>query len=109
MAVHGLNPSSNSDEDHAFNTWRKSSGDHEKLWLRDNLPGESPEARVLLYIYNASLFLGGERGRFVDQANMFLEDLRLERTKVKPMTSMAIFSRLKLELGPQTTFDPPRP
>ncbi|MCJ1383288.1 hypothetical protein MMC17_006401 [Xylographa soralifera] len=49
IAVHGLNPKNT--EYHAEATW--TSGD--KLWLRDFLPQSLPNARILLFGYNANV------------------------------------------------------
>ena len=70
------------DVQHAWNTWRKPSGDDGRLWLRDDLPKHMPEARIFLYEYNSRLIYGGDKSRFVDKANDLLEALRGERKKV---------------------------
>lgn len=78
--MHGLNP--RSDSNHAWNTWTKSTGGTERLWLRDDLPAYTPQARIFLYEYNSKLILGAEKGRFFDKANELLEAIRIERKKV---------------------------
>lgn len=42
VAVHGLNPHSKPDEQHAWDTWRKPAGPAGRLWLRDDLPKVAP-------------------------------------------------------------------
>jgi triacylglycerol esterase/lipase EstA (alpha/beta hydrolase family) len=49
VAVHGLNPTNT--EFHAESTWM--AGD--KLWLKDFLPSQLPNARVLLFGYNSNV------------------------------------------------------
>ncbi|KAH6669946.1 hypothetical protein B0J14DRAFT_640925 [Halenospora varia] len=48
IAVHGLNPRSRNDRDHAWDTWRKPSGLEGRLWLRDDLPQHVPQTRRYL-------------------------------------------------------------
>lgn len=81
IAVHGLNPRSIPDTDHAWDTWRKPSGEKGRLWLRDDLPKYAPYARIFLYQYNSKLVYGGDKARFIDKANDLLEALRIERKK----------------------------
>ena len=38
-----------------------------------------PDARIFIYEYNSNLVFGGTQGTFSDTANVFLEDLYLER------------------------------
>lgn len=80
--MHGLNPRSVPEADHAWDTWRKPSGDNGRLWLREDLPKYAPHARIFLYQYNSKLVYGGDKARFIDKANDLLEDLRIERKKV---------------------------
>ena len=80
--MHGLNPRSVPEVDHAWDTWRKPSGDKGRLWLREDLPKYAPDARIFLYQYNSKLVYGGDKARFIDKANDLLEDLRIERKKV---------------------------
>ena len=80
--MHGLNPRSVPEADHAWDTWRKPSGDEGRLWLRDDLPKYTPYARIFLYQYNSKLVYGGDKARFIDKANDLLEALRIERKKV---------------------------
>ena len=88
VAVHGLNPYSKSDEQHAWDTWRKPAGLTGRLWLRDDLPKVAPQSRIFLYEYNSTLLYGGDKGRFIDKANDLLEALRAERKKVLTLWSL---------------------
>lgn len=77
VAVHGLNPRSRDDTEHAWNTWRnRASG---RLWLRDDLPQSTPDARIFIYEYNATAVYGKDKSTFVDKSNELLEALRAER------------------------------
>ena len=80
--MHGLNPRSVPEADHAWDTWRKPSGDKGRLGLREELPKFAPYARIFLYQYNSKLVYGGDKARFIDKANDLLEALRIERKKV---------------------------
>ncbi|KAM0439935.1 hypothetical protein ACHAPT_001034 [Fusarium lateritium] len=81
VAVHGLNPRSKSDQDHAWDTWRTPPGPDGRLWLRDELPKELPGARIFLYEYNSTAVYGKDRTTFIDKVNAFLEALRIDRRK----------------------------
>ncbi|ETS73696.1 hypothetical protein PFICI_14642 [Pestalotiopsis fici W106-1] len=79
IAVHGLNPRSKKDADHAFDTWRTPAGETGRLWLRDDLPCVLPDTRICLYEYNATAVYGKDRDTFVGKANELLEAIRIER------------------------------
>lgn len=82
VAVHGPNPRSKDDEQHAWDTWRKPAGDQGRLWLKDDLPERyTTQARIFLWVYNSTLVYGRDRGQFIDKANDLLEALRIERRK----------------------------
>ncbi|KAJ4326183.1 hypothetical protein N0V84_003234 [Fusarium piperis] len=81
VAVHGLNPRSIPDQDHAWDTWRTPAGPEGKLWLRDELPKELPLARIFLYEYNSTALYGKDHSTFVDKVNAFLEELRIDRRR----------------------------
>ncbi|RSL38692.1 hypothetical protein CEP53_014656 [Fusarium sp. AF-6] len=81
VAVHGLNPRSKPDQEHAWDTWRTPAGPEGKLWLRDELPKELPHARIFLYEYNSTAVYGKDRTTFIDKVNGFLEELRIDRRK----------------------------
>ena len=79
IAVHGLNPRSKNDRDHAWDTWRKPSGPQGRLWLRDDLPQHVPKTRIFLYEYNSTAVYGKDRDTFIGKANELLEAIRIER------------------------------
>ncbi|KAK5652162.1 hypothetical protein OQA88_10804 [Cercophora sp. LCS_1] len=79
FAVHGLNPRSKKDADHAWDTWRTPAGPRGRLWLRDDLPQHIPSSRIFLYQYNSTAVYGRDRTTFVDKANDLLEAIRAER------------------------------
>ncbi|CAM1505036.1 Fc.00g106730.m01.CDS01 [Cosmosporella sp. VM-42] len=83
IAVHGLNPKSKVDSDHAWDTWRTPAGEDGRLWLRDDLPKFLPDARIFLYEYDSTLAYGKDRSTFIDKANMFLEAIRIRRKGVE--------------------------
>ncbi|KAK7967686.1 uncharacterized protein PG986_001963 [Apiospora aurea] len=79
IAVHGLNPQSKGDADHAWDTWRTPEGPAGHLWLREDLPAEVPGARIFLYKYNATVVYGQDRGNFVEKASELLEAIVVKR------------------------------
>ena len=50
-----------------------------RLWLRDDLPKTTPDARIFLYEYDSSAVYGNDQGTFVDKANELLEAIRVKR------------------------------
>ncbi|KGO58308.1 hypothetical protein PEX2_068180 [Penicillium expansum] len=71
ITVHGLNPRSKNDADHAWDTWRTPSGNSGRLWLRDDLPSSVPESRIFLYEYDARAVYGKDKvmgGLLIKQA-----------------------------------------
>jgi hypothetical protein len=83
VAVHGLNPRSKNDADHARDTWRTPPGSEGRLWLREDLPRHVPDSRIFLYQYNATAVYGKDRDTFVGKANELLEAIRIERDKAE--------------------------
>lgn len=82
VAVHGLNPLNNSD--HARLTWEATLRDGSKrMWLRDDLPGKLPYARIFLYEYEAAVAYSTDRSTFVDKARDLLERIRIRRLDFK--------------------------
>lgn len=79
FAVHGLNPRSKNDADHAWDTWRTPSGQGGRLWLRDDVPKHLPKSRIFLYEYEATAVYGKDRDTFIGKANDLLESIRIER------------------------------
>ena len=83
IAVHGLNPGSGNDIDHAWDTWRKPSGPQGRLWLRDDLPDSISESRIFLYEYRSIDVYGGNAVAFIEAANELLIAIRAERVGVE--------------------------
>ncbi|KAI1462435.1 hypothetical protein F4805DRAFT_410628 [Annulohypoxylon moriforme] len=73
VAVHGLNPLNN--ESHAEATWTI----EDKLWLRDFLPKKAPNARILLFGYNANVAFRTAAAGVREQAENLLNQLDLHR------------------------------
>ena len=101
VAVHGLNPSGS--ETHAVDTWEDKKS--RNLWLRDRIPQQQPNARIFLYDYNSSPVFGNSQGRFSDEANLFLEHLRLKRRKVSFLPRRSMPGTYTCKKGPQTSVD----
>ncbi|KAI9681249.1 MAG: hypothetical protein M1817_002531 [Caeruleum heppii] len=83
VAVHGLNPTST--EHHAEATWTANG----RLWLRDFLPAQLPQARILLFGYNANVAFESSVAGVRGQAENLLNRLDLARsalhtTKLNP-------------------------
>ena len=83
IAVHGLNPRSKNDTNHAWDTWRTPLGAQGRLWLRDDLPQYVSESRIFLYEYNATAVYGKDKDTFIGKANELLEAIRIERDEVE--------------------------
>lgn len=77
--MHGLNPRSKSEADHAWDTWRTPSGSEGHLWLREDLPALVPGARIFLYQYDAAAAYGTDKGNFHDKASSLLEAVDVKR------------------------------
>ncbi|KAL4937603.1 hypothetical protein BDV06DRAFT_226801 [Aspergillus oleicola] len=74
VAIHGLNPKNK--ENHAERTWEASNG---KMWLRDFLPKQLPQARILLFGYNSNVSIQSSSAGVREQAQYLLNRLWLER------------------------------
>lgn len=74
VAIHGLNPFNK--QTHAEDTW--TAGD--KLWLRDFLPKQVPQARVFLYGYNANVVFKTATAGVREQATILLDQIANKRT-----------------------------
>ena len=70
VAVHGLGGG-------AYKTWTHNNG---KLWLRDFLLEDLPNARVFTYGYNSTFVFSRETGTLREYARALLEDIRCEKT-----------------------------
>ncbi|KAL4986457.1 hypothetical protein BDW68DRAFT_178771 [Aspergillus falconensis] len=73
VAIHGLNPKNK--ERHAERTW-ESDG---KIWLRDFLPNQLPQARIMLFGYNSNVSIQSSSAGIREQAQNLLSRLWLER------------------------------
>ncbi|KAL2829596.1 hypothetical protein BJY01DRAFT_254948 [Aspergillus pseudoustus] len=73
IAIHGLNPKNK--ERHAERTWELDG----KLWLRDFLPHQLPQARIFLFGYNSSVSIRSSSAGVREQAQNLLSRLLLER------------------------------
>ncbi|KAI0419146.1 hypothetical protein F5X98DRAFT_335341 [Xylaria grammica] len=78
VAVHGLNPKGKNVKQHAWDTWRKPSGQQGRLWLRDDLSQSLPEARIFLYEFDSRIF-SHNHDTFWDAGNELLDCLRGKR------------------------------
>lgn len=74
VAVHGLNATS--DKMQAENTWTAANG---KMWLKDFLPNTLPQARILLFEYDANAAFNPSAQNVKGPAENLLELLKLER------------------------------
>ncbi|KAF4240075.1 hypothetical protein CNMCM8980_005445 [Aspergillus fumigatiaffinis] len=79
VAVHGLNPFNKDKAEHAWDTWRKPSGNNGRLWLRDDLPKALPESRIFLCEYDSTVAYDRDRSSFLDKANALLEAITIKR------------------------------
>jgi hypothetical protein len=77
IAVHGLNPTNT--ELHAEAAWTSEG----KLWLRDFLSASLPNARVLLFGYNANIAFETSAAGVQEQAVNLLNHIASRRTEVK--------------------------
>ena len=53
VAVHSFYSEPKAAEQHALDIWRNLAGDDGRFWLRDDLPGAIPQARIFLYEYDS--------------------------------------------------------
>ncbi|EXF76156.1 hypothetical protein CFIO01_03549 [Colletotrichum fioriniae PJ7] len=73
VAVHGLNPFGGAA--HSTRTWTK----RDRLWLRDDLPNDMPNARVLLYKYDSVPALASTKQCLTHEATDLLNCIEVER------------------------------
>jgi hypothetical protein len=62
---------------HPIGTWKASGSDD--VWLRDFLPSDVPDTRVLLYGYDTALAKSDSKQSIVDLAKMLLELIKAFR------------------------------
>jgi hypothetical protein len=73
IAIHGLNTTNT--RLHAEATWTS----NDKLWLRDFLPSSLPNARILLFGYNANIAFETSTAGVLEQAKNLLNLIKLAR------------------------------
>ena len=78
VAVHSFNSEHKAAEQHALDTWQKPVGDNGRFWLRDDLPGAIPQARIFLYEYD-SIQAFEKHDHFISTSNGLLELIRSDR------------------------------
>jgi len=67
---------------HAFGCWR--SRDTYKMWLKDFLPADVNNVRIMTYGYDSSLIRGTKSGtRLIDHRRNFIQQLENSRSKAK--------------------------
>lgn len=65
IGIHGLNG-------HAFDAWAVK----DTMWLRDLLPEQAPNARIMIYGYNSSLISDASQSRIQEHARLFVQTLQ---------------------------------
>lgn len=80
VAIHGLGG-------HAYNTWT----DREKLWLRDFLPSQIPNARIMSYGYNSAVAFSKSVAGIEEFAEDLLNRLDNERATAEERARPIIF------------------
>lgn len=76
VAVHGL-------QGDAYQTWEHENG---SLWLRDFLPFDIPDARIMTFGYDSSVSFSRSVGKIADTALDLLNHLSAKRTRLPPGT-----------------------
>lgn len=80
VAVHGLNG-------HCVRTWsfqEKNGKSPTTYWLRDLLPNEMPNARVMTFQYESKVLFNKATGGVSDTADQLFRELQTKRKDVKP-------------------------
>jgi hypothetical protein len=78
VAVHGLNVFGKTNA-FAVRTWVSGRPSEEVLWLKDLLPQQLPNARVLLFGYNSNVGLNTSTAGLSGAAENLLARLRVKR------------------------------
>lgn len=76
VAVHGL-------QGDAYKTWEHENG---SLWLRDFLPSDIPNARIMTFGYDSTVAFGRSVTKIEDTALELLNHLSAKRTRLAPGT-----------------------
>jgi hypothetical protein len=67
---------------HAFGSWRNC--ETHQMWLKDFLPQDIQNIRIMSYGYDSSLVGQGEAGdRLLDYQRLFIQDIENARSSVK--------------------------
>jgi hypothetical protein len=69
---------------------------HQKVWLRDFLPEDIPECRVLLYGYDSKVPESGRMTRAKEYAMMMRDDLLEFREKTRVRQKLSQIWRVRL-------------
>lgn len=77
VAVHGL-------QGDAYKTWEHDNG---SLWLRDFLPSDIPNARIMTFGYDSTVAFSRSVAKIEDEAFELLNHLSAKRTRSAPGTS----------------------
>ncbi|EMD95884.1 hypothetical protein COCC4DRAFT_67698 [Bipolaris maydis ATCC 48331] len=79
IAVHGMNVKN--DRGHSNKTWtHEGSGTH---WLRDPLPSNAPQARIMTYQYNANVMFDSSTAGVQEQAENLLQLISVKRENAR--------------------------
>lgn len=84
VAVHGLNG-------HYQNTWTETTANGEVNWLRDFLPKQMPNARIMSYSYNSAVEFSKAAAGIKTFAEQLLEDLMARRVTQRERERPIIF------------------
>ncbi|KAM0554809.1 hypothetical protein ACHAPJ_006542 [Fusarium lateritium] len=82
VAIHGLGG-------HPFKTWREKEGQH--LWLRDSLPVQIPQARIMTFGYDSTVLFGKSRAQVHDYAVDLTNRLEMFRQHSQELHRPLIF------------------
>ncbi|KAF8542396.1 hypothetical protein BDD12DRAFT_802949 [Trichophaea hybrida] len=66
---------------HAFGSWRNR--ETHKMWLKDFLPYDVQNIRIMSYGYDSSLGHGNAENRLLDYQRLFIQDIENSRTTVQ--------------------------
>lgn len=102
MAVHGLGGD-------AFTTWTHPKS--KAFWLKDFLPHQIPDARIMTFCYNAVAAFGQSTAEIIDHAKGLLASLVDKREEPEVQNSSEVRSKgdINVELGDSPSFDIYRP
>jgi hypothetical protein len=84
VAIHGLNG-------HYYNTWAATSSTGKQNWLKDFLPKQIPNARIMSYGYNSALQFSKSVADLTSFADHLLNDLKTFRNTPQELDRPLIF------------------